>query len=681
MAAPSGITWGSAVNNEGRIGIYTSLSSTNTQTTVSVQVWFWSRYSVSDSNNTFYYNILASSGSATTSKGSVSVKTTVSTGDPWPTSNQIKIASYTHTYSRGTSAATKYLYAKLTNVDVVGAQMLASKTVSIPALPTYTVSYNANGGSGAPSSQTKTYGKTLTLSSTKPTRSGYSFQGWATSSTGSVKYSAGGSYTANAGATLYAVWKANTYTVSYNANGGSGAPSSQTKTYGKTLTLSTTKPTRTGYTFKNWNTNSGGTGTSYSAGGSYTANAAATLYAQWTANTYKITYNGNGSGVSNVPAAQDKTYAKTLTLSSTKPTRTNYTFKGWATSSSATVAQYSAGSSFTTNATTTLYAVWELAYKKPTIKSFTAIRCNESGTADSSGTYIKVAFNWTTFADIPTIKIEWKAASSSTWSNSSVAVTTTSGSVSEIVGDGAIDVGGSYSVRVTVDDETESATLAKTVSGASKPISVRAKGKGVAFGKSAELDDIMDTAFEAWFRNKIILATNNDRIYGVTPEGDLVEALQPQNSNGNTVIGWGNYDRATGNTNIYGYDVNIGVSNVGSSAIFRPYFRRGDSFSFGYRGAGYVTDAGRQVVFIVPLAKPIVGSPTVTVTSVNGFTLRQNNAYTHGSSASTYCIPDSYECAIINGVGVYINARFTTTTNVVNNAPIGIYWGGTITFS
>ena len=71
------------------------------------------------------------------------------------------------------------------------------------------------------------------------------------------------------------------YTITYNANGGSGAPADQTKTHGTALTLSSTKPTRTGYTFQNWNTKSDGTGTTYASGASYTANAAATLYAQW----------------------------------------------------------------------------------------------------------------------------------------------------------------------------------------------------------------------------------------------------------------------------------------------------------------------------------------------------------------------------------------------------------------
>lgn len=83
------------------------------------------------------------------------------------------------------------------------------------------------------------------------------------------------------------------FTVSYNANGGSGAPSAQDKRYDITLTLSSTVPTRTGYTFTGWNTAADGTGTAYAAGATYSANADVTLYAQWTP-TYTATFaDGN----------------------------------------------------------------------------------------------------------------------------------------------------------------------------------------------------------------------------------------------------------------------------------------------------------------------------------------------------------------------------------------------------
>jgi len=73
---------------------------------------------------------------------------------------------------------------------------------------TYTVKYNANGGTKAPASQTKEYGKSLTLRTAKPTKSGYIFQGWATSKSATkITYASGATYNDNKNITLYAVWK------------------------------------------------------------------------------------------------------------------------------------------------------------------------------------------------------------------------------------------------------------------------------------------------------------------------------------------------------------------------------------------------------------------------------------------------------------------------------------------
>ncbi|MEE1295869.1 MAG: InlB B-repeat-containing protein [Bifidobacterium sp.] len=82
--------------------------------------------------------------------------------------------------------------------------------ISVPPLPSYTVSYNANGGSGAPGSQTKWWGEFLTLSNTRPTRANHMFLGWATSANGAVAYQPGGRYGADNNNTLYAKWKLNT---------------------------------------------------------------------------------------------------------------------------------------------------------------------------------------------------------------------------------------------------------------------------------------------------------------------------------------------------------------------------------------------------------------------------------------------------------------------------------------
>lgn len=185
-------------------------------------------------------------------------------------------------FEKGTSAATKTIKAAVTNKNT-GAVSTATLTVTVPALAKYTISYNANGGSGAPGSQTKYYGKTLKLSSTKPTRTGYTFKGWSKSSAGSVAFAAGASYTTNASDTLYAVWETNTYTVNLDANGGSGGAASVTKTYGQAVTLPTSVPTRQNYNFKGWAPAANATAATWSAGGSYTENITSnvTLYAVW----------------------------------------------------------------------------------------------------------------------------------------------------------------------------------------------------------------------------------------------------------------------------------------------------------------------------------------------------------------------------------------------------------------
>lgn len=154
------------------------------------------------------------------------------------------------------------------------------------------------------------------------------------------------------------------YTVSYNANGGSGAPSSQTKYYNSTLTLSSTVPTRSGYTFLGWGTSASATSVAYAKGSSYTANSGTTLYAVWK-KTITLTYNANNG--TSAPSSQSATiYNATtsykFTLSSTKPTRTGYTFLGWSTSSTATTSSYSAGGTITLSDSTTLYAVWRENY-------------------------------------------------------------------------------------------------------------------------------------------------------------------------------------------------------------------------------------------------------------------------------------------------------------------------------
>lgn len=168
-----------------------------------------------------------------------------------------------------------------------GTPLKASATVTIPAKPSYTVSYNPVGGSSV-ASQTKWWGENLTLSTTRPTRLGYIFKGWATSATGSVAYQPGAVYTANAPLILYAVWEP-VYTVKYDLNGHgvpSAKPADQTKNYNVDLKLSTVvpQPESVVWTFLGWATFNGAIAPQYQPGDVYSTNASATLYAVWQQN-------------------------------------------------------------------------------------------------------------------------------------------------------------------------------------------------------------------------------------------------------------------------------------------------------------------------------------------------------------------------------------------------------------
>ena len=170
---------------------------------------------------------------------------------------------------------------------------------------TYTVSYNANGGSGTTmTSSSHTYGVAKNLTKNTYTKTGYTFAGWATTSSGNKAYndeqSVSNLTSTNGGSVpLYAKWKVNTYTVSFNANGGSGGQTANvTATYGAAMpTISTTKPTRSGYTFEGWYDAASG-GTQYyteacASARNYNKTSATTLYAHWKAATYTIVFNAN----------------------------------------------------------------------------------------------------------------------------------------------------------------------------------------------------------------------------------------------------------------------------------------------------------------------------------------------------------------------------------------------------
>ena len=163
---------------------------------------------------------------------------------------------------------------------------------------------------GKMDSDTVSKGSSVTIKNNAFVRNGYTFAGWTTNSdgtddgygwtdwSGTWNYDNGQYGINNNKLVLYARWNIKAYTISYNANGGSNAPGNQSKIENKSISLSSSKPTRTGYTFVNWNTKKDGSGTTYKAGASYNSNADLTLYAQWRINKVYIKLDANGGNVS-----------------------------------------------------------------------------------------------------------------------------------------------------------------------------------------------------------------------------------------------------------------------------------------------------------------------------------------------------------------------------------------------
>lgn len=179
-----------------------------------------------------------------------------------------------------TANETYYIYVRYYSSSLVG-------TIDFKVSKRYFITYDANGGTGAPETQYHFYDEAVTLSNKEPTRPGYIFVGWSTSNTAvNPDYLPGDIYSGSANLTLYAVWQSDpnyktTYTVSYNANGGSGAPSEQCETIGTSLVLSSEIPTRFGYNFEGWSTSSAASHVSNYPGDVYTGESSITLYAVW----------------------------------------------------------------------------------------------------------------------------------------------------------------------------------------------------------------------------------------------------------------------------------------------------------------------------------------------------------------------------------------------------------------
>ena len=232
----------------------------------------------------------------------------------------------------------------------------------------FTITYNPNGGTGTMENSAFTYGVSQNLRPNTFTRIGYGFIGWSRTETGQTEFTDGASVNNlsavnGATVTLYAVWQVNNYTVSYNSNNGAGSMENSVFSYGVAQNLRLNAFTRTGYSFTGWSRTEKGE-VEFTNGASVNNlsvnTETITLYAQWEANNFFVSYNSNGG--SGTMESSTFTYDVSQNLRLNTFIRTGHTFTGWAYTQSGTV-EFTNGASVSNlsainGSTVTLYAVW-----------------------------------------------------------------------------------------------------------------------------------------------------------------------------------------------------------------------------------------------------------------------------------------------------------------------------------
>ena len=269
-------------------------------------------------------------------------------------------------------------------------------------IPTYKVTYDANGGTGSYEDTGLAEDSEYTIKSLKATgiaRDGYTFLGWSAAENGSVDYGPGDVIIIEDNVILYAQWKADpipaeTYTVTYDPNGGVGTAYSVTEEVGNehsvlANTNNNLRFTKEGYALIGWSTDSSATSADYTSGEMIGSNAVdgeeIILYAVWSElqpliDYYVIYYPNGGTGnpYEDTGLAEDSIYT-VKNLTTTGISRAGYTFLGWSTSENGIVA-YNPGDTTTIMGNMLLYAQWEkIPDSDPT---YTVIYDPNGGTGD-----------------------------------------------------------------------------------------------------------------------------------------------------------------------------------------------------------------------------------------------------------------------------------------------------------
>ena len=350
-----------------------------------------------------------------------------------------------------------------------------------------------------------------------------------------------------------------------------------------------------------------------------------------------------------------------------------------------------------------------LAYSPPQITHFECSRCGDAnGSANANGQYLKVTFGYSVSPlnnkNKASYLLKYSVYDDGKWGGL-ISGTQYTYSGTYISATAILNTASTYQVGLVVTDSFGTASFYKEIGTAVRLLSYIVKRFAIAIGKIPEIDNIFDVALETIFRKKVTMnsdlqvngninanrdiglggnmwcSQNGGSSFFVTCKDNVQRnMLQLVNVNNDTVLGWGQYADKYGSTFICGHDITFGVSSGASDASYHPYYHRGDTIGVYLHTSGYATTGGKDILFLVPLSKPIIGSPTVSVSSINGLVLRQNNSYPHNSS--DYCKPASYRVTdVTHAFGFNVRASFDNNTGVTNNSPIGIVANIRITFS
>jgi uncharacterized repeat protein (TIGR02543 family) len=315
------------------------------------------------------------------------------------TKNGTYVSMSTTTPSKNTTTSGSAIYVRNLSTD-------ASKPTTLVAnwAPgTYTIRYlaNASDATGDMDIQTCYIGQEYNLTLHAFDRTGYSFIGWSTTSTGSVEYSDQQAVSDLAGADevfdLYAVWQINQYTIHFANTGESSIPDI-VQDYGTAVTAPA-NPTKAGYAFAGWSP----------AVPSVMPAQDTTCTAQWTVGTYEVTFNANGG--KGTMAAQTIEYLTSCALSANTFTKTGYTFSSWNTAADGSGTSYADKAAVTDLGDITLYAQWTA------IKYYVIFHDNTAAdnTVRQTLTYAKsAALKANTFTNDPYDFLSWNTKADGT---------------------------------------------------------------------------------------------------------------------------------------------------------------------------------------------------------------------------------------------------------------------------